>query len=78
MPGLGFWPLFEYPRRCDEIISAVGSVVNSPNVNKGITAHAININLGSYNSYIENFKTRALEKLKTFHTSSKEHYNHNK
>ena len=47
----------EYPGRGEPL-------VNSPNVDKGITALAINISL---NSYIENIE-------KKYHTFSKEHY----
>ena len=49
--------MMEYPGRGDPL-------VNSPNVDKGITALAINISL---NSYIENIE-------KKYHTFSKEHY----
>ena len=40
-----------------EYLGAGGSVVNSPNVAKGITTLTINI---SHNSYIENIKNRIL------------------
>ena len=56
-----------------EYLGAGGQVVNSPNVNKGITALGININL---NSYIENIKNKILWTLQTFHTISREHYKH--
>ena len=51
MPGLGFRPLFGYPNKCDGISRCWWSVVNSPNVDKGITTLAININ---FNSCMEN------------------------
>ena len=38
-------------------LGADGTVVNSPNVDKGITTLAINLNL---NSYMKNIKNRAL------------------
>ena len=44
-----------------EYLGAGGSVVNSANVNKGITALAININL---NFYMENIKTNILQLFK--------------
>ena len=44
-----------------EYLGAGGQVVNSPNVNKGITALGININL---NSYIENIKKKYYEPSK--------------
>ena len=56
-----------------EYVDAAGPVVNSPNINKGITL-AINLNP---NSYMENIKNRTLQTLKTFRTFSKEHYKHN-
>ena len=56
-----------------EYLGAGGQVVNSPNVNKGITALGININL---NSYIENIKKKILWTFQTFHTISREHYKH--
>ena len=40
-----------------EYLGAGEPIVNSPNVDKGITTLAISINL---NSYIENFKNRTL------------------
>ena len=43
-----------------EYLGAGGQVVNSPNVNKGITALGININL---NSYIENIKKKNIMNL---------------
>ena len=57
-----------------EYVDAAGSVVNSPNINKGITTLAINLNP---NSYMENIKKGTLQTLKTLHTFSKEHYKHN-
>ena len=47
-----------------EYLGADGPVVNSPNIDKGITALTININL---NFYIEDIKHRTLQ---TFHTFS--------
>ena len=52
-----------------EYLGAGGPVVNSLNVNRGITTLTININL---NSYIENIKNRTLKTLQTFYTFSKE------
>ena len=40
-----------------EYLGAGGPVANSPNVDKGITTLAMNINL---NSYMENIKNRTL------------------
>ena len=56
-----------------EYLGAGGPVVNSPNIDKGITNLAININL---NSSKENIENRTLETLQTFHTFSQEHYKH--
>ena len=51
-----------------EYLDAGGPVVNSPNVDKGITT-------GFYK--IENIKNRTLKTLQTCHIFSKEHYKHN-
>ena len=56
-----------------ECLVASGPVVNSPNVDKGITTLALNINL---NSYMENIKNRTLQTLQTFYNFSKEHCKH--
>ena len=56
-----------------EYLGAGGPVVNSPNVDKGITTLAMNINL---NSYMENIKNRTLQTLQTVYNFSKEHYKH--
>ena len=57
-----------------EYLGAGGPVVNSPNVDKGTTTLAMNINL---NSYMENIKNRTLWTLQTFYNFSKERYKHN-
>ena len=57
MLSLGFWPLFEYPNRCDRISSCWWANSEISNVDKGVTTLAMNINL---NSYMENIKYGAL------------------
>ena len=57
-----------------EYLGADGPMVNSPNINKGITTLAINLNL---KYYLENIKNRTLLTLKTFYTFLKEHYKYN-
>ena len=44
--------------------AAFGPVVNSPNMDKGITTHAININ---YNYYMENIKNLTINTTNILH-----------
>ena len=43
-----------------EYLGAGGPVVNSPNVDKGITSFAMNVNLNSYMENIDNRQNRTL------------------
>ena len=74
MPALGFWSLFKYPNRCDEISRCRWATSEFPKCQQRITTLAININL---NSYIENIKIEIVNTT-NIHTFSKEHYKDNK
>ena len=53
-----------------EYLGESGPVENSPNVGKGITTVAKNINLSFY---MEKIKNKTLKTLQTFYNFSKEH-----
>ena len=57
MPALGFWPYLNIPIDVMKYVGAGGQVVNSLNVDKGITTFVTNVNV---NSHVENIGIRIL------------------
>ena len=57
MPALGFWSYLNIPIDVMKYVGAGGQVVNSLNVDKGITTFVTNVNV---NSHVENIGIRIL------------------